>query len=174
MLGDGAELPSTMPSAMPAGSVLGGGVHSLREICGGSRRAKANCRTWVFPTRPGARPWPAPTNTALGSCSGACFIDRSAVARRSLESHGFSFKNKLLSLNAAWIELCATLFRRGAVPACRRHGEAAFCRSTIRRLHARLDTPSMLDFRLTPPFGLCPFVYCLGVLYRAIIVNTEW
>jgi hypothetical protein len=33
-------------------------------------------------------------------------------------------------------------------------------------------SPSMLDFRLTSPFGLCPFVHCYGVLYREIIVNT--
>src|SRR5438552_3477197 len=39
--------------------------------------------------------------------------------------HGFRFKNKLLSLDATLIELCATDVRLGAVPAYQRRGEAA-------------------------------------------------
>jgi hypothetical protein len=31
-------------------------------------------------------------------------------------------------------------------------------------------SPSVLDFRLTSPFGLHPFVHCPGVFYRAIMV----
>ena len=71
-----------------------GRAQSLREICGGLAASEG---TWACQTRPSAPPWPMPTNIGPGSCTAACSI-LLGRCREVAGTHGFRFKNKLLSL----------------------------------------------------------------------------
>jgi hypothetical protein len=51
-----------------------------------------------------------PMNTGPGRFTAACFISCWAAAAKWPGSHGFRFKNKLLTLDATLIELCASVF----------------------------------------------------------------
>ena len=97
-------------SSWPCCSAIWGGRSRCARFAAGWRPARASCGTWGCPMRPAAPPWPTPTNIGLGSCIGACFINCWAAAARSPASHGFRFKNKLLTLDASLIELCASVF----------------------------------------------------------------
>jgi hypothetical protein len=87
-----------------------GRAQSLREICGGLRASEGKLRHLGLPDAPKRstlayanehRPWQLYRSVfyqLLGRC------------REVAGSHGFRFKNKLLSLDATLIELCATVF----------------------------------------------------------------
>jgi hypothetical protein len=87
-----------------------GGAQSLREICGGLAASEGKLRHLGLPDAPKRstlayanehRPWQLYRSVfyqLLGRC------------RQAAGGHGFRFKNKLLSLDATLIELCATVF----------------------------------------------------------------
>lgn len=87
-----------------------GRAQSLREICGGLAASEGKLRHLGLPDAPKRstlayanehRPWQVYRSVfyqLLGRC------------REVAGSHGFRFKNKLLSLDATLIELCATVF----------------------------------------------------------------
>ena len=87
-----------------------GGAQSLREICGGLAASEGKLRHLGLPDAPKRstlayanehRPWQLYRGVfyqLLGRC------------RQAAGGHGFRFKNKLLSLDATLIELCATVF----------------------------------------------------------------
>ena len=86
------------------------GAQSLREICGGLAASEGKLRHLGLPDAPRRstlayanehRPWQLYQSVfyqLLGRC------------REVAGGHGFRFKNKLLSLDATLIELCATIF----------------------------------------------------------------
>jgi transposase len=87
-----------------------GRAQSLREICGGLAASEGKLRHLGLPDAPKRstlayanehRPWPLYRSVfyqLLGRC------------REVAGSHGFRFKNKLLTLDATLIELCASVF----------------------------------------------------------------
>ncbi len=87
-----------------------GRAQSLREICGGLAASEGKLRHLGLPDAPKRstlayanehRPWQVYRSVfyqLLGRC------------REVAGGHGFRFKNKLLSLDATLIELCATVF----------------------------------------------------------------
>src|SRR5580704_9984848 len=87
-----------------------GRAHSLREIVGGLAASEGKLRHLGLPDAPRRstlayanehRPWPLYRSVfyqLLGRC------------REVAGSHGFRFKNKLLTLDATLIELCASVF----------------------------------------------------------------
>ena len=87
-----------------------GRAQSLREICGGLAASEGKLRHLGLPDAPKRstlayanehRPWPLYRSVfyqLLGRC------------REVAGAHGFRFKNKLLSLDATLIELCASIF----------------------------------------------------------------
>jgi hypothetical protein len=87
-----------------------GRAQSLREICGGLAASEGKLRHLGLPDAPKRstlayanehRPWPlyrSVFNQLLGRC------------REVAGSHGFRFKNKLLTLDATLIALCASVF----------------------------------------------------------------
>ena len=87
-----------------------GRAQSLREICGGLAASEGKLRHLGLPDAPKRstlayanqhRPWQLYRSVfyqLLGRC------------RQTAGGHGFRFKNKLLSLDATLIELCATVF----------------------------------------------------------------
>ena len=87
-----------------------GGAQSLREICGGLAASEGKLRHLGLPDAPARstlayanqhRPWQLYRSVfyqLLGRC------------REVSGGHGFRFKNKLLSLDATLIELCASVF----------------------------------------------------------------
>ena len=87
-----------------------GRAQSLREICGGLAASEGKLRHLGLPDAPKRstlayanehRPWPLYRSVfyqLLGRC------------REVAGSHGFRFKNKLLTLDATLIELCASIF----------------------------------------------------------------
>jgi len=87
-----------------------GRAQSLREICGGLAASEGKLRHLGLPDAPRRstlayanehRPWQLYRSVfyqLLGRC------------REVAGTHGFRFKNKLLSLDATLIELCATVF----------------------------------------------------------------
>src|SRR6201987_6483856 len=87
-----------------------GRAQSLREICGGLAASEGKLRHLGLPDAPKRstlayanehRPWPLYRSVfyqLLGRC------------REAAGPHGLRFKNKLLTLDATLIELCATVF----------------------------------------------------------------
>jgi transposase len=87
-----------------------GRAQSLREICGGLAASEGKLRHLGLPDAPKRstlayanehRPWPLYRSVfyqLLGRC------------REVAGSHGFRFKNKLLTLDATLLELCASVF----------------------------------------------------------------
>jgi Domain of unknown function (DUF4372) len=87
-----------------------GRAQSLREICGGLRASEGKLRHLGLPDAPRRstlayanehRPWQLYRSVFYQ------LLDR---CRSVAAPHGFRFKNKLLSLDATLIELCATVF----------------------------------------------------------------
>ena len=108
---------SATPAASPAGDSSSPCCFASSAVpsrCARSaaawRPAKASCGIWACPPLRRARRWPTPTGNALGRSTKPSFSScwRSAAARRRATS--FRFKNKLLSLDASVIDLCASLF----------------------------------------------------------------
>ncbi len=124
-----------------------GRAHSLREICGGlaSCEGKLAHLGAVAPRRStlayanAHRPWPLYQ---------AVFYQVLARCREVAGAKPFRFKNKLLSLDATVIDLCAEMFPVGGVSPHQRRGEAAF-HARSRRLPA--DLPG--DHRRQAPRG---------------------
>ena len=86
------------------------GAQSLREICGGLAASEGKLRHLGLPDAPRRstlayanehRPW---------QLYQSVFYQLLARCRSVAGPHGFRFKNKLLSLDATPIELCATIF----------------------------------------------------------------
>jgi hypothetical protein len=86
------------------------GAQSLREICGGLAASEGKLRHLGLPDAPrrstlayanAHRPW---------QLYQSVFYQLLARCRSVAGPHGFRFKNKLLSLDATLIELCATIF----------------------------------------------------------------
>jgi hypothetical protein len=86
------------------------GAQSLREICGGLAASEGKLRHLGLPDAPRRstlayanehRPW---------QLYQSVFYQLLARCRSVAGPHGFRFKNKLLSLDATLIELCATIF----------------------------------------------------------------
>ncbi len=86
------------------------GAQSLREICGGLAASEGKLRHLGLPDAPRRstlayanehRPW---------QLYQSVFYQLLARCRSVAGSHGFRFKNKLLSLDATLVELCATIF----------------------------------------------------------------
>jgi hypothetical protein len=91
------------------------------------RPARENCGTWACRKRRPARPWLTPTNTAPGSCtkpSSSKLLGKCQALAKG-EKRKFRFKNKLLSLDATVIDLCAEVFDWGQVQANQGRGQAA-------------------------------------------------
>ncbi|HLH09287.1 MAG TPA: IS4 family transposase [Terriglobales bacterium] len=87
-----------------------GRAQSLREICGGLRATEGKLRHLGLPDAPKRstlayanehRPW---------QLYRSVFYQLLSRCREVAGSHGFRFKNPLLSLDASLIELCATVF----------------------------------------------------------------
>ncbi len=87
-----------------------GRAQSLREICGGLAASEGKLRHLGLPDAPSRstlayanqhRPW---------ELYRSVFYQLLARCREVAGSHGFRFKNKLLSLDATVIELCASVF----------------------------------------------------------------
>lgn len=87
-----------------------GRAQSLREICGGLAASEGKLRHLGLPDAPRRstlayanehRPW---------QLYESVFYQLLARCRSVAGSHGFRFKNKLLSLDASLIELCASVF----------------------------------------------------------------
>ena len=87
-----------------------GRAQSLREICGGLAASEGKLRHLGLPDAPKRstlayanqhRPW---------QLYRAVFYQLLGRCREAAGPHGFRFKNKLLSLDATLIELCATVF----------------------------------------------------------------
>ena len=87
-----------------------GRAQSLREICGGLAASEGKLRHLGLPDAPKRstlayanehRPW---------SLYRSVFYQLLARCREVAGSHGFRFKNKLLTLDATLIELCASVF----------------------------------------------------------------
>ena len=87
-----------------------GGAQSLREICGGLAASEGKLRHLGLPDAPRRstlayanehRPW---------QMYRSIFHQLLARCREVSGSHGFRFKNRLLSLDATLIELCASIF----------------------------------------------------------------
>jgi hypothetical protein len=87
-----------------------GRAQSLREICGGLRASEGKLRHLGLPDAPKRstlayanehRPW---------QLYRGVFYQLLSRCREIAGTHGFRFKNKLLSLDATLIELCATVF----------------------------------------------------------------
>ena len=87
-----------------------GRAQSLREICGGLAASEGKLRHLGLPDAPKRstlayanqhRPW---------QLYQSVFYQLLARCRAVAGTHGFRFKNKLLSLDATLIELCATVF----------------------------------------------------------------
>jgi hypothetical protein len=87
-----------------------GRAQSLREICGGLRASEGKLRHLGLPEAPKRstlayanehRPW---------QLYRSVFYQLLSRCREIAGTHGFRFKNKLLSLDATLIELCATVF----------------------------------------------------------------
>src|SRR5581483_2112331 len=87
-----------------------GRAQSLREICGGLRASEGKLRHLGLPDAPKRstlayanehRPW---------QLYRSVFYQLLSRCREIAGTHGFRFKNKLLSLDATLIELCATVF----------------------------------------------------------------
>ena len=74
------------------------------------RPAKASCGIWACPPLRRARRWPTPTGNAPGRSTKPSFSKLLAKCRGAAPGHKFRFKNKLLSLDASVIDLCASLF----------------------------------------------------------------
>jgi Transposase DDE domain/Domain of unknown function (DUF4372) len=91
-----------------------GGAKSLREICGGLAASEGKLRHLGVPEAPSRstlayanehRPWQLYEDVfhqLLGQCQ--------VAAQQSGQRHKFRFKNKLLSLDATTIDLCASVF----------------------------------------------------------------
>src|SRR6266566_1313062 len=79
------------------------------------RPAKGNFGIWEYPGRRAAPLWCMPMNIGRGSCNEAVFHQLlgkcpSLVASRTENTRKFRFKNKLLSMDATVIDLCASVF----------------------------------------------------------------
>ena len=87
-----------------------GRAHSLREICGGLASCEGKlAHLGVSGARVG-RPWRTPTRTGRGRSIKQVFYQVLARCREVAGSKPFRFKNKLLSLDATVIDLCAEMF----------------------------------------------------------------
>ena len=134
-----------------------GRAQSLREICGGLAASEGKLRHLGLPDAPKRstlayanehRPW---------QLYRSVFYQLLARCREVAGPHGFRFKNKLLTLDATLIELCASGLRLGAVPAhersreaasaARSSGVAAQLRAHHRRPRARKPRGAQLAFR---------------------------
>jgi len=103
-------------------------------MCGGLAASEGKLRHLGLPDAPSAPPWPMPNEHRPWQLYRAVFYQLLGRCREASGPQGFRFKNKLLSLDATRIELCASVFdwahyrrTKGAV-----------------KLHRLLDHPGLL------------------------------
>jgi len=91
-----------------------GNAKSLREICGGLAASEGKLRHLGYPEHPRVLPWPPPTSIALAGVPDGVSSTAGEVPDLGgpppRPKRKFHFKNKLMSLDATVIDLCASVF----------------------------------------------------------------